>query len=95
MSFLTSWLYSQEVFYLKNKLKQILLIVSMVLTLLLSCVPLAASAASVSQVGDKYTITLAEMQKENAGQYYLYYKAANFRRDIYFSPCKIFKVMVK
>lgn len=73
MSFLTSWLYSQEVFYLKNKLKQILLIVPMVLTLLLSCVPLAASAASVSQVGDKYTITLAEMQKENAGQYYLYY----------------------
>lgn len=45
----------------------------MVLTLLLSCVPLTAAAASVSQVGDKYTITLAEMQKENVGQYYLYY----------------------
>lgn len=58
---------------MKNKLKQILLIVSMVLTLLLSCVPLSAAAASVSQVGDKYTITLAEMQKENSGTYYLYY----------------------
>ena len=58
---------------MKNKLKKISFVISMVFVMLLSCVPLSAFAASVSQVGDKYTITLAEMQKENAGQYYLYY----------------------
>lgn len=60
---------------MKNKLKQILLIVSMVLTLLLSCVPLSAFAASssIDEDSKKYTITLDEMQKENSGQYYVYY----------------------
>lgn len=58
---------------MKNKLKKISFVISTVFIMLLSCVPLSAFAASVSQVGDKYTITLAEMQKENVGQYYLYY----------------------
>lgn len=58
---------------MKNKLKKISIVISTVFIMLLSCVPLSAFAASVSQVGDKYTITLAEMQKENVGQYYLYY----------------------
>ena len=58
---------------MKNKLKRISIVISTVFIMLLSCVPLSAFAASVSQVGDKYTITLAEMQKENAGKYYLYY----------------------
>lgn len=58
---------------MKNKLKRISIVISTVFIMLLSCVPLSAFAASVSQVGDKYTITLAEMQKENVGQYYLYY----------------------
>lgn len=58
---------------MKNKLKRISIVISTVFVMLLSCVPLSAFAASVSQVGDKYTITLAEMQKENAGKYYLYY----------------------
>lgn len=58
---------------MKNKLKKISIVISTVFLMLLSCVPLSAFAASVSQVGDKYTITLAEMQKENSGTYYLYY----------------------
>jgi hypothetical protein len=58
---------------MKNKLKKISIVFSTIFIMLLSCVPLSAFAASVSQVGDKYTITLAEMQKENVGQYYLYY----------------------
>lgn len=60
---------------MKNKLKQILLIVPTVLILLLSCVPLSAFAASssIDEESGKYTITFDEMQKENAGQYYLYY----------------------
>lgn len=58
---------------MKNKLKKISIVISTVFIMLLSCVPLSAFAALVSQVGDKYTITLAEMQKENVGQYYLYY----------------------
>lgn len=58
---------------MKNKLKKISIVISTVFIMLLSCVPLSVFAASVSQVGDKYTITLAEMQKENSGTYYLYY----------------------
>ena len=58
---------------MKNKLKKISIVISTVFIMLLSCVPLSAFAASVSQVGDKYTISLAEMQKENEGKYYLYY----------------------
>ncbi len=58
---------------MKNKLKKISIVISTVFIMLLSCVPLSAFAASVSQVGDKYTVTLAEMQKENSGAYFLYY----------------------
>lgn len=58
---------------MKNKLKKISFVISTFFIMLLSFVPLSAFAASVSQVGDKYTITLAEMQKENEGKYYLYY----------------------
>lgn len=58
---------------MKNKLKRISIVISTVFIMLLSCVPLSAFAASVSQVGGKYTISLAEMQKENEGKYYLYY----------------------
>ena len=58
---------------MKNKLKRISIVISTVFIMLLSCVPLSAFAASVSQVGDKYTISLTEMQKENEGKYYLYY----------------------
>lgn len=58
---------------MKNKLKKISIVFSTIFIILLSCVPLSAFAASVSQVGNRYTVTLAEMQKENSGAYYLYY----------------------
>lgn len=58
---------------MRSMFKKISLVISIAFFMLLNCVPLSSFAASVSQVGDKYTITLAEMQKENVGQYYLYY----------------------
>ena len=58
---------------MKSMFKKISVVISIAFFMLLNCVPFSSFAASVSQVGGKYTITLAEMQKENVGQYYLYY----------------------